>query len=172
MNTKRLLTSLLLVAAAGAGAQTFTAYTSTDSLFWKKSKVSLQGKTARTPDMTVTANTAGKDTGHVFRAWGTCFNELDWDALNLLTRKEQEEVMSRIFAPDGDLKFTRGRISMNANDYSRSWYSCDDVAGDFQLRHFNIERDKQGIIPLIRAAQRYNPNMTFWGFAVESLRHG
>lgn len=162
MNTKRLLTSLLLVAAAGAGAQTFTAYTSTDSLFWKKSKVSLQGKTARTPDMTVTANTAGKDTGHVFRAWGTCFNELDWDALNLLTRKEQEEVMSRIFAPDGDLKFTRGRISMNANDYSRSWYSCDDVAGDFQLRHFNIERDKQGIIPLIRAAQRYNPNMTFW----------
>ena len=70
--------------------------------------------------------------------------------------------MHNLFAPDGDLKFTRGRISMNCNDYGRSWYSCDEVAGDLELKHFNIERDKRGIIPLIRAAQRYNPDLTFW----------
>lgn len=70
--------------------------------------------------------------------------------------------MHNLFAPDGDLKFTRGRISMNCNDYSRSWYSCDEVAGDLELKHFNIERDKRGIRSLIRAAQRYNPDLTFW----------
>ena len=90
------------------------------------------------------------------------FNELDWDALLMLTRDEQEEIMYNLFAPQGDLKFTRGRISMNCNDYGRSWYSCDEVQGDLELRYFNIERDKRSIIPLIRAAQKYNSALTFW----------
>ena len=51
---------------------------------------------------------------------------------------------------------------MNANDYSRAWYSCDTVAGDFQLKHFNIEHDKQNVIRLIKKAQKYQPQMTFW----------
>ena len=70
--------------------------------------------------------------------------------------------MHDIFAPDGDLRFTRGRLTMNANDYSRAWYSCDTVAGDFQLKYFNIEHDKQNVIQLIRMAQRWQPQMTFW----------
>ena len=64
--------------------------------------------------------------------------------------------------PGGDLKFTMGRFSMNANDYARDWYSCDEVSGDFQLKHFNINRDKTTLIPFIKAAQQYNPDMTFW----------
>ena len=36
----------------------------------------------------------------------------------------------------------------NANDYARSWYSCDEVERDLELRYFNIDRDKQTIIPL------------------------
>ena len=51
---------------------------------------------------------------------------------------------------------------MNANDYARDWYSCDEVSGDFQLKYFNINRDKLAIIPFVRAAQKYNPDMTFW----------
>ena len=63
--------------------------------------------------------------------------------------------MDDLFSPDGDLRFTRGRVSMNCNDYGSSWYSCDEVPGDLELRYFNIERDKRGIIPLIRAAQKH-----------------
>lgn len=104
----------------------------------------------------------GTEQGIPFRAWGTTFNELDWDALLALTRDEQDEIMHNLFAPNGDLKFTRGRIPMNASDYARSWYSCDEVAGDLELRYFNIDRDKLGIIPLIHAAQKFNPQLTFW----------
>lgn len=104
----------------------------------------------------------GKEKGHEFKAWATCFNELDLDAIRLLKEEERQEVMRRLFAPDGDLKFTRGRLTMNANDYSRAWYSCDTVAGDFQLRYFNIEHDKENVIQLIRMAQKYQPEMTFW----------
>ncbi|MBQ7495806.1 MAG: glycoside hydrolase family 30 protein [Bacteroidaceae bacterium] len=139
-------------------AQSFTHFTTTEGHEWQQSKVSLSGKAAAEPVLTIT----GLEQGHEFRAWGTCFNELDLDALELLKPEEQEEVMRRLFAPDGDLKFTRGRLTMNANDYSRAWYSCDTVAGDFQLKYFNIEHDKANVIRLIRKAQQYQPQMTFW----------
>lgn len=100
--------------------------------------------------------------GRVFRAWGTCFNELDLDAIELLKADEQERIMHDLFAPDGDLRFTRGRLSMNANDYSRAWYSCDTVDGDFRLKYFTIEHDKQNVIRLIKMAQHWQPGMTFW----------
>ena len=97
-----------------------------------------------------------------WRAWGTTFNELDLDALRLLKPEEQDEVMRRLFAPDGDMMFTRGRLVMNANDYSRAWYSCSETEGDFDLRDFNIEHDKTNQIALVKMAQKYNPNLTFW----------
>ena len=159
MNSKKTIISFALAAATiTATAQTFNAVTSQDNNFWRQSKTALQAKAAATPALTVSGNEQGVE----FKAWGTCFNELDWDALNMLGRNEQEEIMGNIFAPGGDLRFTRGRLSMNANDYSRSWYSCSDVPGDFELRYFNIERDKRNIIPLMRAAMKYNPKMTFW----------
>lgn len=99
---------------------------------------------------------------HEFRAWGTCFNELDLDALELLTPADQQQILHDLFAPDGDLRFTRGRLTMNANDYSRAWYSCDTVSGDFALNHFNIEHDRKNVIRLIHMAQRHQPNLTFW----------
>lgn len=101
----------------------------------------------------------GTEKGTKFRAWGTTFNELDLDAFNLISRDDRDEVMKNIFSPQGDLHFTHGRISMNANDYARSWYSCDDVAGDLGLKYFNIERDKCNIIPLALAAKKYCPEL-------------
>ena len=147
-----------LLLSMSAAAQTFTHYTTTEGKEWRESKATLSGKAAAEPVLTIT----GQEQGHEFKAWGTCFNELDLDALELLEPDEQEVVMHRLFAPDGDLKFTRGRLSMNANDYSRAWYSCDTVDGDFQLKYFNIGHDKANVIRLIKKAQKYQPQMTFW----------
>lgn len=138
-----------------ASAQTFTSYTTTESESWKAGKQSMKAKGDSTPLVVV----SGNEEGVIFRAWGTTFNELDWDAFNQLTRDEQDEIMYNLFSPDGDLHFTHGRVSMNANDYARSWYSCSEVSGDFELRYFNIERDKRNIIPLARAAQKYYPQL-------------
>ena len=155
---KKAIVLMSLVVSMSATAQTYTHYTTTEEREWQESKASLSSKAATEPVLTI----SGKEEGHVFKAWGTCFNELDLDALERLAPDAQEEVMQRIFAPDGDLKFTRGRLTMNANDYSRAWYSCDTVAGDFALKYFNIEHDKANVIRLIKKAQKYQPQMTFW----------
>ena len=158
MTMKRIISLFFLVATINVTAQKFTHYTTTEGNEWQQSKTSLSSKAAVNPVLTITGN----EQGQVFKAWGTCFNELDLDALEKLKPEDQEEVMRRIFAPEGDLKFTRGRLTMNANDYSRAWYSCDTVAGDFQLKYFNIEHDKQNVIRLIKKAQKFQPQMTFW----------
>ena len=155
---KKVFILLCLVVSLDVATQTYNHFTTTESKEWQQSSQKLSGKAAAEPVLTIT----GQEQGHVFRAWGTCFNELDLDALELLKDDEQEEVMRRLFDPNGDLKFTRGRLTMNANDYSRAWYSCDTVAGDFALKYFNIEHDKANVIRLIRKAQKYQPQMTFW----------
>lgn len=136
-------------------AQSVKVYTTTEESAWKVSKTSLVKKTDKRPFLVV----KGDEQGTEFKAWGTTFNELDWDAFNLLSRDEQDKLMHDIFSPDGDLRFTHGRVSMNANDYSREWYSCDDVDGDLALKYFNIEHDKRNIIPLAHAAQKYYPEL-------------
>ena len=161
----------LTVVASNISAQTFTQYTTTEQQPWQtKGKVKLAPQTALkgtskvvlSADKSIVSPSGGERGANTFRAWGTCFNELDLDAIRLLTKEEQEKIMRDIFAPDGDLRFTRGRLSMNANDYSRAWYSCDTVAGDFALKYFNIEHDKENVIQLIKMAQRWQPAMTFW----------
>ena len=103
---KRVFISLsLFIGYVSVGtAQTFLHYTTTEQLPWQQSaKVSLQAKAKEQPILELTS----QEQGHEFRAWGTCFNELDLDALELLKPEEQEKIMHDIFAPDGDLRFTR-----------------------------------------------------------------
>lgn len=155
----RLCTCLFSAMAIGAGAQTVVWTSSTEGKPWSEKKVKLAAKAAEAPKLEANISDNSIVT---FKAWGTCFNELGWDALNMLPRREQEDILSKLFAPNGDLRFTMGRFSMNANDYARDWYSCDEVSGDFQLKYFNIDRDKTTLIPFIKAAQQYNPDLTFW----------
>ena len=150
-----MIISVLLTGTLALNAQKVTKYTTTEKTPWVTGKTTLAAKA----EGTVVATVEGNERGVTFHAWGTTFNELDWDAFNLLSRDDQDEVMHRLFAKDGDLRFTHGRVSMNANDYARSWYQCDDVVGDLGLKHFNIERDKRNIIPLARAAQKYCPQL-------------
>ena len=159
MNLKKiLLLGSLAMGLSNLYAQSFTWISSTEGNVWKEAKAKLQVKSEKTPALTVD----GTESVQVFKKWGTCFNELGWDALNLLPLEQQDIVLRNLFSPDGELRFSMGRIPMNANDYARNWYSCDEVPGDFRLKYFNIERDKTTLIPYIKKAQHVNPNMTFW----------
>ena len=140
---------LVTLGAVQLSAQTYHWIHSSENDTWQQSTVRLKSEVNTLPDVSVD----GKAKIATFKTWGVTFNELCWDALGVLTREEQDEILKKVFAPDGDLRIGRGRISLGANDYARSWYSCDEVEGDFELRYFNIDRDKQAIIPFIRAAQ-------------------
>lgn len=112
-NIKRVFICCLTALAANTYAQNFNWVSSTEGNTWKQSKVKLQSSAGQTPLLDI----SGTEEGTTFKAWGTTFNELCWDALNMLTRDEQDDLLKKMFSPEGELRFSRGRISMNANDY-------------------------------------------------------
>jgi glucosylceramidase len=69
--------------------------------------------------------------------------------------------MQLLFGVDG-AHFAWGRIPMGASDYAMDRYTLDETAGDTAMASFSIERDKQKLIPYIKAAQAVKSDLRFW----------
>ena len=93
---------------------------------------------------------------------GGCFNELGWDALSLLDEADREEILADFFAPGAGLNLSLCRMPVGANDFSRDWYSYDEVPDDLALEHFSIDHDRATLVPFIHAAQRHRPDVRLW----------
>lgn len=93
--------------------------------------------------------------------FGGCFNEFGWEALKLLPADKQEKIFKDLFAPDG-ANFNLNRLPIGASDYSLDFYSFNETINDFEMKNFNIDRDKNCLIPYIKKAQKYNPTMNFF----------
>ncbi len=98
-------------------------------------------------------------TAQTMKGFGTCFNELGWASLKLLNDEVRAEIFAELFEPGKGANLNRGRLSMGANDFALDWYSPDETVGDFELKDFSIEHDKQNIIPMIRQAMEYCPDL-------------
>lgn len=94
--------------------------------------------------------------------FGACFNELGWLSLNKLLPEVREEIMEELFFPEIGANFTICRMPIGANDFSRDWYSYDEVANDFSMDYFTIANDLQILIPFIKNAQKYQPDLRIW----------
>jgi len=67
-----------------------------------------------------------------------------------------------LFERSGGAGFTIGRVPIGASDYALDRYSLAPVAGDYQMEHFSIDRDRRLLIPYIRAALGINPDLVLW----------
>lgn len=94
--------------------------------------------------------------------WGGCFNERGWKALESLSEADRNEVMHSLFDPNNGLKLNLCRTPIGASDYAITLYSLDETPGDFALKHFSIDRDKEQLIPFIKAALAIRPDMKLW----------
>ncbi len=94
--------------------------------------------------------------------FGSCFNELGWTSLSELSESDRESVMSELFTPGVGANFTVCRMPVAANDFAINWYSYNEKEGDFNMRNFSIENDKQTLIPFIKNAIKYNPDVKIW----------
>lgn len=93
--------------------------------------------------------------------FGGAFSEKGWDALGLLRDDQRHAALAALFGDDG-CAFGLCRTPIGANDISRGWYSYDEVAGDFALDHFSVANDKTSLIPFIKAAQAFRPDLQVW----------
>lgn len=93
--------------------------------------------------------------------FGGCFNELGWITLSKLNENDKNAIIKDLFSTDG-MGFTYCRLPIGANDFARDWYSFNETDGDFEMKNFSIDNDKETLIPYIKAAQAVNPNLRLW----------
>lgn len=98
-------------------------------------------------------------------SFGGAFNEQGWRALGVLPASEREAALRALFDRERGLAFDYCRLPIGASDYALDRYTLDESPGDTQMQHFSIERDKQQLIPYVKAAQAIRPDLKFWGSA-------
>lgn len=101
-------------------------------------------------------------TYQVIDGFGTCFNELGWTSLSRLDETARESIMKEMFSPGVGANFTICRMPIAANDFAVDWYSYNETEGDFDMKNFSIEHDRATIIPFIKNAQSYAPDIKIW----------
>lgn len=87
-----------------------------------------------------------------FMGFGGSFTESSADLFRSASAANQKRILDAYFRNDTGLGYTMGRLHMNSCDFSTGRWSCDDVAGDVELKHFNIDRYHASMIPLMKRA--------------------
>jgi glucosylceramidase len=137
--------------AAGAPAMS-TLVTSASGAYWK---VGTWKEGTGSATVTVDAS----KTHQTWDGFGGAFNEMGWSYLT--TKELQEQALQLIFGDDG-CRFAWGRIPIGASDYAMDRYTLNETSGDTAMANFSIERDKQKLIPYVKAAQAIRPGLRFW----------
>ncbi len=86
--------------------------------------------------------------------FGGAFTEAAALTWQQLTPAAADEFLQACFSPTQGHGYTLCRVPMGSSDFGLGNHAHADVAGDFALEHFSIERDRRHILPLIHAAQR------------------
>lgn len=87
--------------------------------------------------------------------FGGAFTEAAATTLDKLSRANREKILKLYFDPVEGIGYNVGRVHINSCDFSLGNYTCVDE-NDQTLETFQINRDKQSVIPMIREAIQYN----------------
>ncbi|MBN1607734.1 MAG: glucosylceramidase [Polyangiaceae bacterium] len=139
----------------GGGQTANTLVTSASGAFWKTATW-----TEVTSNATVTVNDSSA--AQTWEGFGAAFNEMGWNYLS--TKALQDEAIQALFGRDG-CNFAWGRIPIGASDYAMDRYTDDEVPSgstDLNMESFSIDRDREKLIPYVKAAQAVKPDLRFW----------
>lgn len=104
--------------------------------------------------------TLGNAVGRGIFGFGCAISEICARAVLSLSEEKQKEILTELFGQE-ECGFNYCRLSVGANDFADNWYSYDEVDGDYELKNFSIDRDRKYIIPFIKKAQKYSPDLYF-----------
>ena len=136
----------------GSAPPANTLVTSASGNYWKSGTW-----TEVTSNATVTVNDSSA--AQTWEGFGGAFNEKGWSYLT--TQAMQNQAIQLLFGTDG-AHFAWGRIPIGASDYAIDRYTDDETANDTSMSSFSIDRDKQKLIPYIKAAQAVKSDIRFW----------
>ncbi len=154
-----ILLALIAILASCTQSPKVTWVSTTNDNPWVEKEVS-KNVGADLAEIAVNIDTQNRE--QTISGFGGCFNEMGWEALNVVTPEEKQQILNDLFNPVSGCKFNICRMPIGANDYAVDWYSHNETEGDFAMENFSIERDKQRLVPYIKEAQKINPDIQVW----------
>lgn len=94
--------------------------------------------------------------------FGGAFTEAAALTLAKLPGKAQEEFFRLCFDSKEGLGYRFCRTHIGSCDFSLENYSYAEKPGDTALAHFSIDRDKDTLLPMIRRAREYAPDLVLF----------
>jgi glucosylceramidase len=86
--------------------------------------------------------------------FGGAFTEAAATTWLKLSEAKQQQVLQAYFDAVQGHGYNMCRVHMNSCDFALGNYAHAPMNGDFALEHFSIDRDRQALLPMIKAAQR------------------
>ncbi len=120
--------------------------TETDALHWLPADDSSAAQGL--PELTVDSTRRFQ---HVL-GFGAAFTEAAAVTWQALPPAQADAVLRDCFSSADGHGYTMCRVHMNSCDFALGNYAHAAVPGDEALQHFSIERDRQALLPMIRAA--------------------
>jgi len=95
--------------------------------------------------------------------FGAAFTDASTWLIQAKMRADQRQaLLTDLFSPTEGLGLSFMRMTMGSSDFSREDWSYDDPPGgadDMTLQHFTIERDREAMLPVIKASLALNPQL-------------
>jgi len=88
----------------------------------------------------------------IIEGFGGAFTEAAASTFYKMPTQIQNEILNAYFNVKIGHGYSICRTHINSCDFSLGNYAYTEVAGDVNLEHFSIERDRRALIPLIKAA--------------------
>ncbi len=89
--------------------------------------------------------------------FGGAFTEAAATTWQKLPPAEANALLHAYFDANAGHGYTFNRVHMNSCDFSLGNYAHAEVPGDEALEHFNIDRDRRALVPMIQAAMKVAP---------------
>ncbi len=141
---------------------------------WWVSSEDLRNRLAPQPDVQFRPGSAGGrgvirvDDGPSFQSvvgLGSSFEHSTCYNLSLLPPDQRERAVESLVHPERGLGMNLMRICIGTSDFAPGpFYTYNDLpAGqeDPKLERFSIERDRDYVLPILKTAQRFNPQIRF-----------
>lgn len=90
--------------------------------------------------------------------FGAALTESACVMLRRMEEASREALLEEIYSPQ-ESNFSVGRICVGASDYAETVYDFAPVPDDMEMRHFDASHDDKHILPVLRAARKYNPDL-------------
>jgi glucosylceramidase len=86
--------------------------------------------------------------------FGGAFTEAAATVLDRMSPENRQRILTAYFDREDGHGYSLCRTHINSCDFSLGNYAYTEVAGDVELKHFSIARDRRALLPMILEAQR------------------